>query len=124
MFLSFWLNTFFFKLLIFKITIILNILPYEFLLSLSFSLILIGLWSSCINKNNLFKIILSLEIIYLGLGLLFIFIGLINLDLKCYIITLLIFASAAAETVVVLSLLILFFSFNYSINSSSLNNLL
>lgn len=120
---------FFFKLkflnkLILKINIIFVLLPYEFLIILSFFLIIIGIWSSCINKNNLFKIILSLELIYLGISFLFILIGLINLDLKCFIITLLIFSAGAAETVLVLSLLICLFTFNRSINISSLNNLL
>ena len=87
-------------------------------------MIVIGIWSACINKNNLFKLILSLEIIYLGISFLFILIGLINLDIKCFIITLIIFSSAAAETALVLSLLISLFTFNRTINISGLNNLI
>lgn len=136
MFIKFWLNFFIFNIigsfflklktfnLIFtKINIILNIIPYEFLLILSFSLIIIGIWSSCINKNNIFKVILSLEIVYLGISFLFILIGLINLDIKCFIITLIIFSSAAAETALILSLLISLFTFNRTINIGGLNNL-
>ena len=106
MFIKIWLNLFFFNIItnfffklktinffFFKINIILNIIPYEFLLFISFLLIVIGIWSACINKNNLFKLILSLEIIYLGISFLFILIGLINLDIKCFIITLIIFSS-------------------------------
>lgn len=137
MFIKIWLNLFFFNIItnfffklktinffFFKINIILNIIPYEFLLFISFLLIVIGIWSACINKNNLFKLILSLEIIYLGISFLFILIGLINLDIKCFIITLIIFSSAAAETALVLSLLISLFTFNRTINISGLNNLI
>ena len=137
MFIKIWLNFFFFNIItnfffklktinffFFKINIILNIIPYEFLLFISFLLIVIGIWSACINKNNLFKLILSLEIIYLGISFLFILIGLINLDIKCFIITLIIFSSAAAETALVLSLLISLFTFNRTINISGLNNLI
>lgn len=120
---------FFFKLkiinlLITNVTIVLAVIPFELLLFLSFSLIIIGLWSACINQNNLFKTILSLEITYLGISLLFITVGLINLDLKCFIIALILFSVGAAETVLILSLLIALFTFNRSIKIESLNNLL
>jgi len=131
-----WYNFFFFNLFInfclkknintlfiCDLTLILKLFPYELILSLSFFLISIGLWSSCINKNNLFKVILSLEVIYLGIIFFFIVIGLLTLQIKCFLITLIIFSTAAAETAVLLSLLINLFTFNYTITFSSLNNL-
>lgn len=106
-----------------KTSFIIHILPYEYLINLSFFLILLGLWGACINKANLFKTILSLELIYLGINLFFITIGLITLDIKSFIITLLIFSSAASETIIILSLLISLFTFNKTIHLRSLNNL-
>ena len=135
MFIS-WFYSFFFNIIIFflaklnflnlglnKTYIIINLLPYELLLFLSFNLIIIGIWAAFINKNNIFKIILSLELIYLGISIFFITTGLLTLDIKCFLITLLIFSAGAAETVIVLSLLISLYNFNRSINISSLNNL-
>ena len=71
----------------------------------------------------MFKTILSLELIYLGINLFFITLGLITLDIKSFIITLLIFSSAASETIIILSLLISLFTFNKTIHITSLNNL-
>ena len=135
MFIS-WFYSFFFNIIIFflvklnflnlglnKTYIIINLLPYELLLFLSFNLIIVGIWAACINKNNIFKIILSLELIYLGISIFFITTGLLTLDIKCFLITLLIFSAGAAETVIVLSLLISLYNFNRSINIHSLNNL-
>ena len=82
----------------------------------------LGLLGAIINKNNLFKLILSLELIFLSVNIFIILIGLSTLNLNCFIIALILFASTAAESVVILSLLIAIFNFNRTINLSTLSN--
>lgn len=104
-------------------SLILSNIPSDFLYFLVFLIFSLGLLGAIINKHCILKMILSLELIYLSLNLFFIFIGLINYDLKGFIISLLLFSSAAAETVLILALLVALFGFNKNTLHQNLNNL-
>lgn len=102
--------------------LIYNFSSIFFLAVISFSLVILGLFGSLINKNNLFKLLLSLELIFLGITLFIIFLGLFLLDIRCFIIALILFATTAAESVIILSLLIAIFNLNRTINLNTLSN--
>lgn len=102
--------------------IVYNFSAISFLISITFSLIFLGFIGALINKNNLFKLLLCLELLFLGVNLFIIILGLLLLDIKCFIIALILFASTAAESVIILSLLIAIFNLNRTINLNTLSN--
>ena len=82
----------------------------------NFIIFFISLIGIVINKNNIIKILMSLEIMTLAINLNFIFFSLHIDDLIGEIFVLFVLTVAAAETSLGLSLLILYSTFNQNKN--------
>jgi NADH:ubiquinone oxidoreductase subunit K len=93
------------------------------LLFFSFLLFLIGLVAFVFNKSNMILLLISLEIMLLGVSLSFIFISLITLTPQGQIYALIILAIAAAESAIGLALIIAFYRLKAGVNSRSLRYL-
>jgi len=75
--------------------------------SLAFSLIFIGFSGATWNQKNIVKFLLSIELLLLGISLLFISFSLLHGDHKGQIMALLILVLAGAESTLGLSILII-----------------
>jgi NADH:ubiquinone oxidoreductase subunit K len=90
-----------------------NIFPVEFVpvlpslvILITFSVFLIGLIGLAVVNSNLLIILMSIEIMFFGLGLLVIFLSIFNNQSLGFLIALTMITTSAAETVIGLSLLI------------------
>ncbi len=82
-----------------------TILP-SFIFLLCFLIFLIGLAGLVVVNNNLLIILMSIEIMFFGLGLFIIFFSLFVTNASGFVIALVMITTSAAETVIGLSLLV------------------
>jgi NADH:ubiquinone oxidoreductase subunit K len=92
-------------------------------LSLAFSLIFIGFYGATSFQKNLIGFLLSIEVLLLGISLLFISFSLIHNDHMGQIISILILVLAGAESVLGLTILLVCNRIASNVNYNSFNML-
>jgi NADH-quinone oxidoreductase subunit K len=100
-----------------------NYIPVKASFYFSFSLFFIGLIGIILNKQNLLVLIMSAEIMLLGISLNFIFFSVYAFDPKGQVYALFIMVIAAAETAVGLGILIAKYRVSNAINFALFKNL-
>jgi NADH-quinone oxidoreductase subunit K len=92
------------------------------LLTFSFSLFVFNLLAIGYNHRNLLIIFLSIEVLFLSVGLNFIFFSLVNTKIS-QVISLFVLAIASTESSIGISILINFYRLKQNINFKSLSDL-
>lgn len=92
-------------------------------LSFSVQVFLFGLVGTAFNKRNFVSLLLSIEIMFLGLGLLFIAFSQVKSTLVNFSVPLLILGISACETALGLSLLIFMYKFGWQTDNFLFKNL-
>jgi NADH-quinone oxidoreductase subunit K len=87
---------------------------------LGISLVLIGLWGIVLNRQNLLMMLVSLELLLLGVNLTLIYVSLILDEVSGQILSLLVLTVAAAESSLGLALLVAFYRLRGSLLFSHL----
>lgn len=100
-----------------------NYIPVSESFYFSFSLFFIGLFGVILNRQNLLILIMSAEVMLLGVSLNFIFFSIYAFDPKGQIYALFIIVIAAAETAIGLGILIAKYRVSGSINFTLFKNL-
>lgn len=98
-------------------------LYFLFLFPLALGLFAIGIYGIILNNKNLLILMLNIELMFLGLCLLFLFISTNELYFNAQIYTLIILSIAAAESAIGLGLLIIAYKNRRSISFSAFNEL-
>ena len=91
-------------------------------MKLGFFLFLIGIYGFILNKKNYLLILISLEIILLGITILIAVFSIYHDDIIGQIFGLYIIAIAAAEAAIALSILVSFYKLRGSIEIDTINN--
>ena len=94
-----------------------------FLFPLALGLFTIGICGIILNNKNLLILMLNIELMFLGICLLFLFISTNDMYFNAQIYTLIILSVAAAESAIGLGLLIIAYKNRRSISFSAFNEL-
>jgi NADH-quinone oxidoreductase subunit K len=100
-----------------------NYIPIKESFYFSFSLFFIGFIGILLNKQNLLILIMSAEVMLLGISLNFIFFSIYSADPKGQVFALFLISIAAAETAIGLGILIAKYRVSGAINFSLFKNL-
>jgi NADH-quinone oxidoreductase subunit K len=94
-----------------------------FLFPLTLGLFTIGIFGIILNNKNLLILMLNIELMFLGICLLFLFISTNEIYVNAQIYTLIVLSIAAAESAIGLGLLIIAYKNRRSISFSAFNEL-
>ena len=94
-----------------------------FLFPLALGLFTIGIFGIILNNKNLLILMLNIELMFLGICLLFLFISTNEIYINAQIYTLIVLSIAAAESAIGLGLLIIAYKNRRSISFSAFNEL-
>nr|QBX98844.1 NADH dehydrogenase subunit 4L [Chloropicon sp. RCC4434] len=90
-------------------------------LNLSFFLFLLGLWGIYLNRKNLILVLMSIELMLLGINMSLLSFSISLDDLIGQMFALLVLTVAAAESAIGLAILVVFYRSGHSINVDYIN---
>jgi len=93
------------------------------LITLSLTLVLIGFWGIFVLRRNIINILISLELLLLGISFLFIVFSVYLDDIVGQVFALMILTVAGAESAIGLAILLSFYRLRGDISVTSLNTL-